>query len=226
LMRLENAMRRLAGNEPLQYVLQKAPFYGRDFFVDQRVLIPRFDSEILVQEALKAIPESATCKVLDCCTGSGCLGLTILAERPSVRMTLSDLSADALTVAAVNAKAMQFSPALVWSDLFTQIEETFSVIVCNPPYIPTAVIGTLDENVRDHEPRIALDGGKDGLHFYRRIAAEAGAHLEKGGLLFLEIGFDQGKAVFRLLSEAGFRDIRIIKDLSGLDRVVKACWNN
>ena len=223
LFRAEEAV---SSGTPLQYAFRKAPFYGFWFRVDERVLIPRFDSEILVNEALKAIPDGEAAEVLDLCSGSGCIGLAIGAKRPAVRLTLSDVSSDALSVAEENRKKLGVRAELIESDLFSGIDGRFDYIVSNPPYVCSAEIGSLDREVRDHEPELALNGGEDGLSFYRRIASEAPGHLKRSGRLFLEIGYDQALPVTKLLESAGFEETETVKDLAGKDRVIKACWNN
>jgi release factor glutamine methyltransferase len=224
--KLEEVSQKVLSGLPLQYALRKAPFYGFWFQVDERVLIPRFDSEILVNEVLKAIPEEETVSVLDLCTGSGCIGLCIKALRPESSAVLTDVSEDALSVAKENAARLSVQAEFIKSDLFSAVDGVFDVIVSNPPYIRTEEIGTLDDEVKDHEPRLALDGGADGLKFYRRIAREAGKHLKNGGKIFLEIGYDEGASVSELLENAGFGGFRTVKDLAGKDRGVAACWNN
>lgn len=216
---------RLEEKEPLQYVLKKAPFYGREFYVDPRVLIPRFDTEILVNQVLEAIPAGGEEAILDLCTGSGCIGLTIAMERPGSKVVLSDLSDGALQVAKKNRERFGLDVRILKSDLFSRIKGRFSVIVSNPPYIPDPVIDTLSDEVKK-EPRIALSGGRDGLDFYRRIAKEAGSFLCPGGKLFLEIGYDEGESVSLLLEDAGFSSVHVVTDLGNLDRVITACWNN
>ena len=223
---LAMAEEKVLSGMPLQYAFKKAPFYGFWFKVDERVLIPRFDSEILVNLALKAIPEGKETNVLDLCTGSGCIGLTIGILRPEARITLSDVSGDALSAAEENRIRLGVSAKLVKSDLFSEIREVFDVIVSNPPYIRTEEIDSLDREVKDHEPRLALNGGEDGLSFYRRIVKEAPGHLKCGGKILLEIGCDEASSVTELLETAGFTEIKTAKDLAGNDRVVKACWNN
>ena len=225
---LETIARRSA-REPIQYITGEAPFFGYTFQVTPAVLIPRFDTEILVEESLRYVkPDS---QILDLCTGSGCILLTILAESKrmygdacEVRGTASDISEDALSVAKSNSERLRTEANLILSDLFNNIRGTYDIITTNPPYIPTAVVAGLDPEVRDHEPNLALDGKEDGLFFYRKIANEAGAYLREGGRLIMEIGFDQGESVMQLLDEAGYKDVKCIKDLSGLDRVVTASW--
>ena len=200
---LETIARRSA-REPIQYITGEAPFFGYTFYVTPAVLIPRFDTEILVEEALRYVkPDS---HVLDLCTGSGCILLTILAEcrrkygdACEVRGTASDISEDALSVAKCNDERLRTEANFIF-------------------------VAGLEPEVRDHEPNFALDGKEDGLFFYRKIANEAGAYLREGGRLIMEIGFDQGEAVMQLLDKAGYTDVKCIKDLSGLDRVVMAVW--
>ncbi len=217
-------VRRRADHEPLQYIMGRTWFFGYEFFVDRRVLIPRYDTEVLVDTVLGWISRTSggePVRMLDLCTGSGCVLLTVMKEsvRP-IEGTGTDLSREALKVAALNAERMGVEPELLWGDLLAPAEGNYDIITANPPYIPSAVIPTLSDEVKGHEPLLALDGEADGLHFYRRIAAEAPAHLSEGGLLALEIGYDQAEAVSALLGAGGFSDINVIKDLSGLDRVV------
>ena len=171
--------------------------------------------------------------VLDLCTGSGCIALSLARLGGYRRVWASDLSEEALKVAEENAKGLLKDPAeskadfrLLKSDLFEGIpkEERFDILTSNPPYIPTEVIEGLEPEVRDHEPRMALDGDEDGLKFYRILAAEAGGFLNPGGAIYLEIGWDQGAKVEELLRQAGFQEIRTVKDLAGKDRVVRAGW--
>ena len=210
---------RLRAGEPVQYVLSEAFFYGYPFYVDRNVLIPRLDTEILVSEVLREVKGGS---VLDLCTGSGCIGITLKKECPAFDMTLADLSEGALSVATRNAGALGAEVKIVHSDLFSEVSERFDVVVSNPPYICSGEIETLDRNVKDFEPRLALDGTEDGLFFYRAIAREAGAHLKEGGRIYFEIGCDQGETVAEILRDNGFREVKVIKDLAGLPRVVKA----
>ena len=178
-------------------------------------------------------------KLLDLCTGSGCIAITLALQFPEASVTASDLSEKALQVAAENARSLGVQVAVenarslgaqvhfVHSDLFEALSERYDVIVSNPPYIARAQIDTLEPEVREHDPHMALDGGEDGLVFYRRIAREAPQHLNEGGSLFLEIGWDQGETVSALLQKIGFEEVRVIRDLAGLDRVVtgRMAWH-
>ncbi len=219
---------RRAAHEPLQYILGRTWFFGYEFFVDERVLIPRYDTEVLVDAVLGWISrkeQGAPLRMLDLCTGSGCVLLTVMREAAcEIDGTGTDISQGALEVASLNAERLGVEPELLQGDLLSPAEGNYDIITANPPYIPTDVIPTLSEEVRNHEPLLALDGEADGLHFYRRIAAGAPAHLKDGGLLAMEIGFDQAEAVSALLKEEGFSEIGVVKDLAGLDRVVTGIW--
>lgn len=225
----EVLLSRRAEHIPLQYLLGSCWFCGLEFQVDERVLIPRFDTEVLVEEVLKEmreLPAGTKIRMLDLCAGSGCIGIAAarhLGNRGlSVELTEADLSADALAVTEANAKRLGVACTCIRSDLFEELKgRTYDLIVSNPPYIGTAQIAGLMPEVRDFEPRMALDGGTDGLDFYRRIARESGSFLTEGGWLFLEIGYDQGETVPHLLEEAGFREVSVGKDLAGNARVVR-----
>lgn len=233
-----------ASRIPLQQILGSQEFMGLDFFVNEHVLIPRQDTETLVELVLQE-QQGPEKKLLDLCTGSGCIAISLAVKGGYRSVTATDLSEEALKVAERNAKMHGFAVVSYTEtqdapeqaghsfifrqgDLFTAMLQseagTFDIITSNPPYIPTAVIATLEPEVREHEPMMALDGTGDGLKFYRRIAKEAGAWLKPGGAVYLEIGYDQGKAVSELLSEAGFAKIRVVKDLPGKDRVVCGIW--
>lgn len=209
--------RRLKGI-PVQYIINKAWFYGREFWVNEDVLIPRFDTEVLVEKALKHIDRET--RVLDVCTGSGCIITTICAEKGCVGCAV-DISEKALEVAGKNAEKYGMADQIRFtkSNMFEKVEGEFDVIVSNPPYIRTGEIGALDCEVKENEPLLALDGGEDGLDFYRILAQKSPEYLSKKGCVFFEIGFDEGEAVTKLLQK-DFTDIEVIKDLSGLDRVV------
>lgn len=213
---------------PLQHITGEQEFMGYIFRVNEHVLIPRQDTEVLVEESLKKIEPGM--KILDMCTGSGCILLSLLKtkqERYGVRGLKGmgvDISEEALKTAKENAKRLSVDALFLKSDLFAKVDETYDVIVSNPPYIETGVIKELQEEVRLHDPYIALDGKEDGLHFYRRIIKDSIFHIKQGGWLLFEIGCGQAEAVARLLQAAGYDQISVKKDLSGLDRVVSAMY--
>ena len=216
--RYEELLTRRASGVPLQYLTREQNFCGLSLYVDERVLIPRQDTECLVEEVLRDGVRGA---LLDLCTGSGCIPLALLKHGNFSCALGADISAEALAVAETNRARTGLPLELRQSDLFSEIPERFDVITANPPYIESAEIESLSVEVRDYEPRLALDGTADGLAFYRRLAAESGAHLKPGGRLYLEIGMSQGAAVVSLLEAAAFSDIQIIRDLAGRDRIVK-----
>ena len=286
--RYQEMLQKRAERIPLQQILGMQDFMGMTFSVDENVLIPRQDTETLVERVLRDYPEKDL-KLLDMCTGSGCILLSIVklaAELNGCKevtgtggiaislavlggyqnVTAVDISEAALRVAKKNARRLfliqkgtarsesfqvsedpwcirlktwlakgprlqaeieEHSLTLLQSNLFQAVEADvmYDVIVSNPPYIPSAVIDGLEPEVRDHEPRLALDGSEDGLYFYRVLALECSKHLNKGGCVYFEIGYDQAEAVSRILTIAGYREIEVIKDEPGLDRVVKARWN-
>ena len=213
---------------PLQHLTGEQEFYGYPFYVNEHVLIPRQDTEVLVEEALKRKREGM--KVLDLCTGSGCILLSLLLELPQALGTGVDvsegvgidISEQALEVARRNAKRLGLEAAttFVLSDLFEKAQGPYDMIVSNPPYIETEEIAQLMPEVRDHEPHLALDGMSDGLYYYRSIVSQCRDYLKEDGALLFEIGAGQGAAVSELLKEAGFVSVQVIKDLAGLDRVV------
>lgn len=204
---------------PLQHITGEAYFYGRRFLVCGDVLIPRMDTETLIGEALKVIkPEM---KVLDLCTGSGCIAVTI-AKETGAHVTASDISQKALEIAKKNAELNGAEVTFIKSDMFKNIDSRFDVIISNPPYIKSEEIETLQEEVRGYDPRSALDGGDDGLDFYRAIASLGSEYLNPRGMLFLEIGSGQAGEVSDLLLENGFCGVRVAEDLNRLPRVVSA----
>lgn len=212
-----------AGRIPLQQLTGEQDFMGLTFTVNENVLIPRQDTEILVEEVLKELHDGM--RILDMCTGSGCILLSLLHYSNDCEGLGVDLSAEALEVAGRNVlKVLTPEKAehahFLQSDLFEKVEGKFEIIVSNPPYIASAEIEKLMPEVRDHEPRMALDGTEDGLHFYRRIIKEAGKHLVNSGMLFFEIGYDQGQAVSELMRTGGYREVQVVQDYAGLDRVV------
>lgn len=203
---------------PLQHILGYQEFMGLRFTVTEDVLVPRQDTEILVEEAMRFLHDGM--RILDLCTGSGCILLSLLHYSNDCVGVGCDISEKALAVAKKNAKELQQEAVFLQSDLFENIEGKFEIIVSNPPYIPTEVIPTLMEEVKDHEPMTALDGREDGLHFYREIINQAGNYLYPEGKLFFEIGCEQAGSVSGLLKEAGFGKVTVCQDLAGLDRVV------
>ena len=208
--------------EPVQYITGKTYFYGLEFFCDKSVLIPRFDTEVLVEEVIKRAPKN--CELLDLCTGSGCIAICVKHEREDIKVSASDISKEALHVAEKNKDRYNLDINFIQSDLFENIDKKFDIIVSNPPYIPTKVISGLEDKVKDFEPKGALDGGEDGLDFYKEIAKEAVNYLKDESILIMEIGFDQGEDVSDILHDNGYKNIEVIKDLNGLDRVVYAVF--
>ena len=218
-----NWIRQRAEHIPLQQLTGEQGFMGLTFNVNEHVLIPRQDTEILVEEVLKELHDGM--RVLDMCTGSGCILLSLLHYSNDCEGLGVDLSAEALEVAGRNVlKVLTPEKAehahFLQSDLFEKVEGKFEIIVSNPPYIASAEVEKLMPEVRDHEPRMALDGTEDGLYFYRRIIEEAGKHLVSSGMLFFEIGYDQGQAVSELMRTEGYCDVQVVQDYAGLDRVV------
>ena len=223
---------------PLQHILGETEFMGLTFLVNKNVLCPRPDTEVLVEEALKHLHDGM--RILDIGTGSGCILLSLLHYSNDCTGVGVDISGEALRLAKENAarlsgeKAESGLPekeafaesglsgrtAFIEGSLFEKIEGKFEIIVSNPPYIRSGEIAGLMPEVKDHEPRLALDGGEDGLYFYREITKKAKEYLTGGGMLFYEIGFDQGDAVKEMMEDNGFREVEIAKDFSGLDRVV------
>ena len=216
---------------PLQHLTHQACFMGYDFYVDERVLVPRQDTEVLAEEALHQLRNIRNPRILDMCTGSGCLLLSLLMELPDATGTGVDISEAALAVAERNRKNLELEKraVLVQSDTFLgdyfqknsgNISLEYDMLISNPPYIPTEDIGKLMEEVRFHDPVLALDGREDGLYFYRRITEQAGKYLKPGGWLMYEIGCEQGTDVSAIMQGEGFTEVTVKKDLAGLDRVV------
>ena len=207
---------------PVQQITHEAWFFGLPFYVNENVLIPRQDTEVLIEEVLSAVKKYSiqTPKILDMCTGSGCILLSLLANIEGAEGLGADLSEKALEVAQKNGSLLNLKAEWGLSNLFSHINGKYDIIVSNPPYIESAVIETLMEEVREHEPRMALDGKEDGLYFYREITKQAGVYLNAGGILAFEIGYNQGEAVSQMLKEEQYEEIKVVKDLAGLDRVV------
>lgn len=209
--------------EPLQYILGNQEFMGLKFVCRDTCLIPRPDTEMLVETAISEIKKmgiAGSFTLLDMCTGSGCVGISIAALLEQVELTLSDISEEALRVAQENLKLNKVEARLVQSDIFASIDEKYDVITANPPYIKTSMIQTLMPEVSVFEPKLALDGGEDGLVLYRQIIAGAPQHLRDGGLLAFEIGDEEGDEVSTLMEQNGFRDVKVLKDYCGFNRVV------
>ena len=218
LVEYESVLKKRSEHIPLQYITGETEFMGLPFKVDSSVLIPRQDTETLVEEALKVAKPGM--KVLDMCTGSGCIIISILHHGKALEGYASDISRHAINVAKENAKLNQVAVSFETGDLFDHIKGKYDIIVSNPPYIRTEEIAKLMPEVKNFEPFNALDGKEDGLFFYRKIVEQADNYLNPGGHLLFEIGHDQGQEVSELMVQAGFKDVRVIKDLAGKDRVV------
>ncbi len=219
---LNSLLTRRQNGEPIAYLIAKKAFMGLDFSVDNSVLIPRPDSELLVEQVLKDCAMHPL-HGADIGTGSGALAIALLHYAPQLTMSASDISASALAVARCNAAKHGVIERLklIQSDLFAEYGTSqFDFIISNPPYIDRAQLATLDRSVVAYEPKLALDGGEDGLVYYRKICQRAGAHLKRNAKLYFEIGYDQRLAVSQIMAAAGFRDIVCLTDLAGKDRVV------
>jgi len=214
------AIEKRRGNYPVSYITGKKEFFGLTFLVDERVLCPRPDTETLVEKAVEIInTDKSIKKVLDLCTGSGCIGISIKAAAPGISITCADISSEALEVCGKNTERLLKEPVeLVQSDLFDNIRGTFDMIVTNPPYVRSSEVNIIkSENSR--EPSLALDGGEDGLDLIRRIIDKAPEYLSPGGIILLESAIDQTYIIEKMLKEKGFHKTEIIKDLSGRNRV-------
>ena len=233
-VKLESLLRRRQSGEPVAYITGERGFYESVFKVSEATLIPRADTETLVDDAVRELRdlagETEEIKILDLCCGTGCIGISVAKALASsfkrITLTLSDLSERALEVCRANADSLitekNIDVSIIRSDMFNDIRETaYNAILSNPPYIRSSVIPGLEKQVR-FEPHMALDGGEDGLDFVRIIADDASRHLVPGGLLEIEIGYDQADEASLLLAQSGYSDITVLKDLGGNDRVVKA----
>lgn len=220
--KLINAVNIRGKRVPLQHITGFQNFMGLEFKVSKDVLIPRFDTECLVEEAMLVTNDND--KVLDICTGSGCIIISLMNYKNGIEGYGTDISEEALKLANENADRLckpDNRPEFILSDLFADVKHTdFDVILSNPPYIKTSDIENLMIEVKDYDPYIALDGGEDGLLFYKEIAKKAPDYLKIGGYLLVEIGYDEGEAVKKLFIQNGFDSVKIIKDLAGCDRVV------
>ena len=207
---------------PIQYITNKQEFMKLDFYVDENVLIPQPDTEILVEKAIEEAKKIENVEILDMCTGSGCIGISIAKNIENAKVTLVDISENVIEIAKKNALRNKVESQLTFiqSNMFEKVEKKFDIIVSNPPYIKTDVIPKLDKQVQN-EPHIALDGGKDGLKFYKIIIEEAKKYLKENGKLILEIGYDQKEEVENLIKQSRqYKKIEVIKDLSQNDRVI------
>jgi release factor glutamine methyltransferase len=214
--------------EPVAYILGRREFYGLPFVVDRRALVPRPDTEMLVEVALERTrARSMYGRALDLCTGTGCVAVTFARQRPTWRMTASDISSEAVSLAWENARrhGVAFAMRVVEGDLFAPFAgERFELVTANPPYIPSGELAELSVDIRDFEPRLALDGGADGLEIVRLIVRDAVRHLEPRGVLALEVGYDQAARVVSLVEAAGFIDIVVRRDYGGRERIVSAVF--
>lgn len=228
--KIEDCVNRRVKREPLQYIIGSWNFMGLQFDVKPNVLIPRPDTEILVETALENLHDGM--RILDLCTGTGCIIISLLHYSNDCTGTAVDISTDALKLARQNAYKILVGKdsldnkseeciEIIGSDLYEEVSGTYDIIVSNPPYINSSVIDTLETEVKDFEPHLALDGGEDGLDLIRRIIDGSDKYLNRGGHLIMEIGYDQGDRVCKLMEEAGFIDVLCVKDYAGLDRVVR-----
>ncbi len=220
--RFRELLERRCKREPLQYITNEQEFMGLKFETAPDTLIPRQDTETLVEEAMKEVHDGM--EILDLCCGTGCILLSLLKYSNDCSGTGVDLDEKSIELAARNAERLGLKADFRVSNLFENVEGKYDLIVSNPPYIPSAIIGTLEPEVKDYEPRRALDGGTDGLDFYRVLASRCKEYLKRGGYIFFEIGYDQKDAVLELLNKEGYKDVLCIKDLAGFDRVVKAWY--
>ena len=211
-------LKKRACHVPLQHITGEQDFMGLRFQVNDKVLVPRQDTECLVEEVMRYLHDGMD--ILDLCTGSGCILLSLLHYSNDCRGTGVDISAEALKVAKENCHELNLKAEFITGNLLDEVNGQYDIIVSNPPYIESDVIETLETEVKDHEPMLALDGHEDGLFFYRAICSQVMDYLQGGGMLFFEIGYNQAKAVSELMEKAGLTDIVVVKDLCGLDRVV------
>ncbi|WP_417383003.1 peptide chain release factor N(5)-glutamine methyltransferase [Gimesia sp.] len=222
---MRQLVQRRANSEPVAYLVGNREFFGLDFYVDKNVLVPRPDTETLVMELVDEAQKLTNPFILDLCTGSGCIAISAAANCPNAKFLATDISEPALAIAQKNAESNDLSNQVdfLLSDCFEQITSgtLFDVIVSNPPYIPDAEIEQLEKDVRQHEPRLALSGGKDGLDFYRKIIQQAGGYLKDNGLLMLEFSPEQETDLLSLFKATGvYTDVRVKSDLAGRARVI------
>ena len=216
---------RLLSGEPVAYLVGEWEFYGLPLDISPAVLIPRPDTEVLASQVIEKAKDLTECRALDLCAGSGCIGLALAANVPHARVLLGEIDDEALKICRQNIRRNNLTAHVTSMRLDAREKPSrnlgeFHIIVSNPPYIPTVDIDTLDTSVKDHEPRLALDGGADGLDFYRVIIEKWRDALTKDGMLFFEVGIGQADEVLRMMRASGFGDVQIIKDLNGIPRVV------
>lgn len=221
--RFRELIERRCQREPLQYITGEQEFMGLPFKTGRDTLIPRQDTECLVEEAMKELHDGM--EILDVCCGTGCILLSLLHFSNDCKGLGVDYSAEAVKLARENAALLGIEAGFAVSDMFEKVDGVYDMVVSNPPYIPKDIIPTLDPEVARFEPLAALDGGEDGLDFYRILSAESKKHLKRGGLFYAEIGYDQKEAVTEIFEKEGYSYVEVTKDLAGLDRVVKAVWN-
>ena len=219
----EAAIEQRLNHIPVQHITHVADFMGLEFKTSEGVLIPRIDTEFLVEEAMRFIPDGA--RVLDMCTGSGCILLSIMKYKNDIEGTAVDISDVALELTKANADKLGLSPTIIKSNLFENIEGKFDYIISNPPYIRKSDIPGLMEEVREHDPHLALDGGDDGLDFYRILAKESKDYLISEGMILVEIGYDQGSDVKAIFEAEGYIDVTVLSDYAGNERVVRCSKN-
>ncbi|MCR5778693.1 MAG: peptide chain release factor N(5)-glutamine methyltransferase [Lachnospiraceae bacterium] len=219
----EAAIEQRLSHIPVQHITHVADFMGLEFKTSEGVLIPRIDTEFLVEEAMRFIPDGA--RVLDMCTGSGCILLSIMKYKNDIEGTAVDISDAALELTKANADKFGLSPTIIKSNLFENIEGKFDYIISNPPYIRKSDIPGLMEEVREHDPHLALDGGDDGLDFYRILAKESKDYLISEGMVLVEIGYDQGSDVKAIFEAEGYIDVTVLSDYAGNERVVRCSKN-
>jgi release factor glutamine methyltransferase len=226
LARFRDMVKRRRAREPVAYILGEREFYGRTFRVDARVLIPRPDTEALVEVALaRSRHVSMSARVLDLCTGSGCVAITLARERPTTQVLASDKSEGAIAVAALNATRLgAYNVAFAVCDLFGDLRGPFDVITANPPYIASADVDGLSTDIVKFEPRLALDGGATGDDVVARIVEAAPSHLTSGGVLAVEVGAGQSDRVAAMMTARGFRDVERTRDYARIERVVSGAW--
>lgn len=220
--KFQNFFDRRLKKEPIAYIIGMCEFMGLDFLLNNHTLIPRPDTEILVEKAIQIINEKNFKSGLDIGTGSGAIAISILKYCPNIQMTATDINKNAIFKAKENAEKNKVLDRIsfIESGLFQNVTEKFDIIISNPPYIKTNVIHQLNENVKNYEPKLALDGGEDGLIFYKKITSKANEYLAENGFIMYEIGYDQAEDVTQILIENNFTNIEVLKDLAGLDRVI------